>query len=239
MSEPLAGEGTRPAVILLHGALGTARSLDAIAERLAPQFDVHRFDLAGHGSAPPPTDSTFGMETFASQVAAHVEAHGLAPARLFGFSMGGYAALHLAATRPELVAKVVTLGTVLAWTPEVAAREGRQLDPAKIREKVPRFAAMLEERHGARWEALCADTKGMLESLGERPLLGPEAFGRIECPVRLMVGDRDATVSLEETVAAYRALKAGELEVLPGTAHAIEKVDAGRVAGALAGFFTT
>lgn len=227
----------RPSLILVHGALGTATTLEPLAGRLSEWFDVHRFDLAGHGSSPPPTDSTFGMETFAAQIAAHVETHRLAPARIFGYSMGGYAALHLAATRPELVAKVATFGTVLAWTPEIAAREGRQLDPAKIREKVPTFAALLEQRHGARWEALCADTKAMLVALGERPLLGPEVFARIGCPVRLMVGDRDATVTIDETLLAYRALPAGQLEVLPATGHPIERVDVERVARGLAGFF--
>jgi hypothetical protein len=39
-----------------------------------------------------------------------------------------------------------------------------------------------------------------------------------------MVGDRDAIVTLEETAAAARSLPAGELAVLPNTAHPFEQV---------------
>ena len=48
-----------------------------------------------------------------------------------------------------------------------------------------------------------------------------------------MVGDRDTTVSVEESAAAYRALPSGELMVLPRTQHPIERVDVYRLADVL------
>ncbi|MFN8423214.1 MAG: hypothetical protein U0470_07385 [Anaerolineae bacterium] len=54
--------------------------------------------------------------------------------------------------------------------------------------------------------------------------------------MRIAVGDRDATVTVEECVAAYRALPAGELEVLARTQHPLERVDVGRLAAAVAVF---
>jgi hypothetical protein len=41
-----------------------------------------------------------------------------------------------------------------------------------------------------------------------------------------MVGDRDATVSVEESAAVSRILPAGELAVLPRTAHPIDALSA-------------
>ena len=46
-------------------------------------------------------------------------------------------------------------------------------------------------------------------------------------PVRVMVGDRDATVSVEESAAVARILPAGELAVLPRTPHPIDGLSAG------------
>ena len=53
----------------------------------------------------------------------------------------------------------------------------------------------------------------------------------------MIVGDRDATVSVDESAAAYRALARGELTVLPRTAHPIEQVDGALLAEQLCAFF--
>ena len=50
------------------------------------------------------------------------------------------------------------------------------------------------------------------------------------------MGDRDTMVSIEETLDAYRALPAGELEVLPATPHPMERVDLHRLTLSLVGF---
>jgi esterase len=145
---------------------------------------------------------------------------------LFGYSMGGYVALHLAATRPDLVASVVTLGTKLAWSPEVAERELRQIDPVKIRSKVPRFAEVLEQRHAdaGGWEQVLARTGALMTAVGGAPAISDEMLARITAPVRLMVGDRDSVVTVEETLGAARRLQRGDLCVLPNTPHPLEQV---------------
>jgi pimeloyl-ACP methyl ester carboxylesterase len=63
----------------------------------------------------------------------------------------------------------------------------------------------------------------------------PVAAGlaRIHHRVRIMVGDRDDTVSVEESAAAFRQLPSGELMVLPRTPHPIEQVDVYRLADVL------
>jgi pimeloyl-ACP methyl ester carboxylesterase len=96
---------------------------------------------------------------------------------------------------------------------------------------VPRFADLLAARHGAdRWAAVLARTAALLEALGDRPPVTPATLATLACPVRLAVGDRDATVTLDETRDAVAALAHGELEVLPGTAHPFERAPLERVA---------
>jgi pimeloyl-ACP methyl ester carboxylesterase len=140
--------------------------------------------------------------------------------------MGGYVALRLAQRRPELMSKILTLGTKLDWSAEGAAREIRMLDADKIEAKVPAFAADLQRRHGAdRWKTVLAKTADLMVGLGQEPLLTPESVSTLATPVRYGIGDRDEMVTLEETMRFYRATPAAELTVLPGTRHPIEKVD--------------
>jgi pimeloyl-ACP methyl ester carboxylesterase len=225
-----------PPLVLLHGALGARDQLaplHAALGALAGQ-PVHAIELAGHGGTPataPDTDG-FRIERFADQLGDELDRLGASAAVLFGYSMGGYVALHLAASRPERVAAVITLGTKLAWSPEVAAREVARLDPAVLRAKVPRFADALAARHAGAggWEAVLARTAALLTTLGARPLLTTDVLATIACPVRVLVGDRDATLPVAECVDAVRALPRGELAVLPGTPHPLEQVDAQRLA---------
>jgi pimeloyl-ACP methyl ester carboxylesterase len=172
------------------------------------------------------------MDRLRDTLAAALDQWGADRAVLFGYSMGGYAALLLAHTQPARVAAVVTLGTKLDWTPATAARESGRLDPAVLQAKVPAFARTLAERHvgAGGWEAVLARTAALLTTLGAGAPLTPAALTEISCPVRILVGDRDATLPVAECVDAVRALPRGELGVLPGTPHPLEQVDAGRLA---------
>jgi len=231
---------TSPPLILLHGALGAAPQLAPLAALLAERLDrpVEPLELEGHGETPAHPDG-YSIERLAEQVVAWLDARGAARAALFGYSMGGYVALHLARVHPERVAAVATLGTKFRWDAATAAREAARLDPAAIRAKVPRFADALAARHAGAggWEAVLARTAALLRSLGERSLLTDATLAEVAQPVRVVVGDRDATVTVEESAGAYRALPNGELLVLPRTPHPLEQVDAGRLSAALADFF--
>ena len=117
-------------------------------------------------------------------------------------------------------------------------RESTQLDPGVIREKVPKFAAQLAARHVASgWEALLADTADMLRALGEAPLLGAREYQSITCPVRLCIGDRDATASVEDSREVQQLIAGAELEVLPRTPHPFERVSLDRLVFTIEEFF--
>jgi pimeloyl-ACP methyl ester carboxylesterase len=224
--------------ILLHGALGDARQLAPLVDRLASAGvpGITALELPGHGPTPL-TDGSFRIEGFAQAIANALDERGIAEADFFGYSMGGYVALHLAATAPARVRRVATLATKLAWTPEVAARESAMLDADVIRAKVPKFAAALEQRHTAiGWEVVLVHTVGLMRGLGDRPLLTPAVLSSIAQPVRIAVGDRDATVSIAESADAVKLLPQGELEVHPRTPHPFEKAPLDRLTRSLVDF---
>ena len=231
--------GASPPLLLLHGALATSAQFDTLRPLLAERFTMlPALDFAGHGATP--LDGEFGIAPFASQAEALLEravAEAGTPASLFGYSMGGYVALAVARRRPELVSRVATLGTKFAWSAESAAREVGMLDLAKLREKVPRFAEALERLHaGIGLEPLLGQTAAMMHALGAHPILDAPALASIAQPVRVMVGDRDATVGVDESLATVRALAAGELEVLPRTPHPLERAPLARLSFSLIEF---
>lgn len=213
-----------PDVILIHGALGAIDQLAPLAAQLASRVTVHRVELEGHGARS--SDLPYSTERFAANIRAFMAEKGIARASIFGYSMGGYVALCLAAESPDLVARVATLGTKLAWSAEVATKETARLHAPTIRAKVPRFADMLEQRHAGAggWELMLERTAAFMSSLGVKPVVDDAMLARIKQPVRLMVGDHDNVVTVEETRRAASALSAGELAVLPGTPHPIEQV---------------
>lgn len=212
-------------LLLIHGALGSATQFDKLARALNGAHTIHVVELEGHGSTPA-TEPQFSIETFVSNVRALITARSIGQTAIFGHSMGGYVALKLAVESPELVSSVITLGTKIDWTPEIALLETSRLDASKIRAKVPAFAVHMSKRHRGvpgGWELVLARTTALMTELGDRPLIDSTFLSQIRQPVRMMVGDRDAFVSVEETAAAVKSIPNGELAVLPNSPHPLEQ----------------
>jgi len=224
-------------LLLIHGALGAAPQVAPLADALRDTYDVHCVELRGHGDSPVAAGE-FRIEYFAQDVRELMAARSIERAAIFGYSMGGYVALYLAARSPELVTSVATLGTKLAWTPDAAARETSRLDAATIRAKVPKFAEVLERRHAGAtgWEGVLANTATLMRSLGDSPVVDAALLSNIPQRARLMVGDRDNVVSVDETLIAARTLASGDAAVLPSTPHPFEQVRIGLLAAMLRDF---
>jgi len=224
-----------PSLLLLHGALGTEAQFDQLVGRLDGARPLLRLTFEGHGSNRTP--GPFRIERFAAQVLGLLDRDGHSAVDCFGYSMGGYVGLELAGRAPGRIRRLMTLGTKLAWSPEAAAREALLLDPDGIRSKVPKFAAVLESRHGDRWPEVVLQTREMMEHGGRSGPFDVGFWASLGIPLRLAVGDRDQTVTVEETLAAARSSKTAELEVLPGTGHPFERVALDRLANSITEFF--
>lgn len=209
-------------LLLLHGAIGSSAQLKPIAAALTDR-EVHALDFSGHGGKP--INGVFSIERFAADVLDFLDANHVAQADFFGYSMGGYVALFLAHTHPRRVGRILTLATKFEWSPEIAAKEIKMLDPEKITEKIPAFAAELEKRHTPNdWKQVLSQTAELMTGLGHENRLPAHDLASIAQTVRLMIGDRDTMVTLEETISVYRLLPNASLAVLPMTPHPIEKI---------------
>ena len=151
--------------------------------------------------------------------------------------MGGYVGLYLGRHYPEKVEKLFTLATKLNWTPEGAAKESAMLNPELIKQKVPKYAHMLNQLHGDNWGKLLNSTAKMMIVLGNDPALKPEDFSQIKTPVLMAVGDKDSMVTMEETIGVYRLFQTAAMMVFPFTPHPIDKVDSEELAHQIRKYF--
>ncbi len=218
-------------LILLHGALGAANLLNPLRQALSEQYQVHTFNFSGHGGKPLPAEG-LSIDLFAGELLQYMQTHNLQGAPVFGYSMGGYVALHLLKSHPGIMGKVITLATKFHWDPQTAERECSLLQWEKIEAKLPQFAQALAERHApVNWKDLMGATAAMLRAMGTNAPLKPEDYADMNTPVLLLLGDRDKMVSLEETLAVYRSLPKAFMGMLPGTPHALEQVNPVLLAG--------
>jgi pimeloyl-ACP methyl ester carboxylesterase len=101
-------QGSGEPLLILHGLFGSAANWGRIARELARDHRVIVADLRNHGRSPHADEMTY--EAMAADVAALIER--LSPERpltLIGHSMGGKAAMRLALTRPQLLARLVVV----------------------------------------------------------------------------------------------------------------------------------
>jgi pimeloyl-ACP methyl ester carboxylesterase len=99
--------GSGPPVLVLHGLLGQGRNWQAIAKRLQGRFELHLLDLRNHGASP--WSAVMDYPALAADLAAYLDARGLAEAALVGHSMGGKAAMALALTSPQRVKRLAVI----------------------------------------------------------------------------------------------------------------------------------
>lgn len=109
-------------LVMLHGWGLNGAVFDRLAAQLAPQFDVLQLDLPGHGrSTADVAVLERGIDALAAQLATEVDGNWPAdgvPLHLLGWSLGGMAALALAAAAPRRFRRL----TLLASTPCFVAR---------------------------------------------------------------------------------------------------------------------
>ncbi|MEO1517466.1 MAG: alpha/beta hydrolase [Bacteroidota bacterium] len=211
-------------LILLHGALGSQAQMQDFKACLQDDFAVYDLNFEGHGGRK--SEAKFSIERFAQNILALMAEKSIDQSHLFGYSMGGYVALYLAKTQPERVGRIATYATKFHWTPEVAAKEVKMLNPEIIEQKVPRFAQQLAQTHQPTdWKEVLHKTAGMMQELGEGKGLQEQDLQQISHRVLINVGDQDKMVGMEESKTAAQALPNGAWNILKDFVHPFDRID--------------
>lgn len=109
-------------LLAIHGLTGHGRRWETLADTYLPDIAIAAPDLLGHGRSS--WSAPWTMDANAAAMAALVEASAAGPVVVVAHSFGGAIALHLAASRPDLVSALVLLDPAVGldggWMREIA-----------------------------------------------------------------------------------------------------------------------
>jgi pimeloyl-ACP methyl ester carboxylesterase len=214
-------------LIVLHGAYMNIPSMGAIVPKLAATHKVYALELQGHGRTND-VDRPITYANLADDVAAFMDAVGLAKADVFGYSMGAEAGLQLAIRHPSKVNKLVAASAaydVRGWQPEFQAA-------------IPQMTveAIVSMPFAAEYRQLAPNPEGFpalvekLIALEKQPMAWEAEVKKVKAPVLIIAGDADV-MTLDHSIALFRLLGGGvmgdmgkplaasRLAVLPATSH--------------------
>lgn len=205
---------------------------------LACHFRVIAPDTRGSGRTVHP-GGPIPATLLADDVAALVDALQLDRPLVCGFSDGAETATLVGIRHPATVRAIVNFGgydlfnpdprapaiamtrQMLGGSPDATAADP-ELMANQIEELRPMFELMRLDHDGAQgvghWKTVIART---FERITQPHGYTFADLAAIAVPTLIMVGDRDPFCTVEDGTAAYRALPAGELAVLPGSGHLI------------------
>lgn len=218
----------KPALIILHGALGSKDQFISWTESLSGKFTCYTPEFTGHGASSG-EEVEFSIERFSEELIGFIHQNDLVSPAVLGYSMGGYVALSTALHQPGALGKIMTLATKFEWTPDSAKKEAGYLDPVLMQQKVPQLAQQLAQRHGTNWQKVVERTAHMMLKLGNAPPVTEQTISLIQNELRLCVGDKDKMVGINETQRMYLHAKKASFCVMPQTAHLPETMDLKRI----------
>lgn len=226
-------------LVLVHGvgARGDrwSRNIDVLA---AAGWNVHAFDLPGHGLAAKGDGPDYTVPGYARFVDGFLDLIGAETAVLVGTSLGGHTVATVTCDQPERVRALVLVGSIglIPWGPERrASTRARLRDTSRpsIEDKL-RMLVHDQELVTDDWlreEFLINNSPGAAESFAaiadyiadhiDDDVVGTRLAGLQDGPPVLLVwGQQERAVPLETGEAAHRLIPGSELAVIGSASHA-------------------
>lgn len=224
------GPADAPVLILANSLGSTLEMWDPQVAELTRHFRVVRYDLRGHGASPTPP-SPYSIGDLGADVVALMDDLNVQRAHLVGSSIGGMAALWVAANAPDRVDHLVAIGTSArlgpphVWTDrartvlaggmgEVAESVVERWYTASFAEQHPKVVAQMREMVGSAdpsgYAGCCLAIAGMDQT---------DTLGAITAPTLVVVGANDPSTPPEHAERLLAGIADCRLVVLPDAAH--------------------
>ncbi|GAA4361977.1 alpha/beta fold hydrolase [Actinomadura verrucosospora] len=217
-------------VVLLHGGLTDGRCFTGNLDGLADTFEIYLPDRRGHGRTPD-APGPITMELMARDTIAFLERVVGGPARLVGYSAGGTVALWVAMRRPDLVERLVLISTACDLDGLIFKPSADGETPAAL---VDAYAEVSPDGR----DHFPVVLGKIAHAAATEPRLDPAELRAVTARTLVLSGDDDL-VTLDHTVALYRALPTAELAVLPNASHLLLMEHAEAVRAMVLAFLTT
>ncbi len=197
------------AVVMAHGLTGDRHEngyFDRVAEELNSEgFTVMNIDFSGRGLTPGKLTIENGVDDLVNAIE-YIRDLGNSRVGLYGYSMGGLISLRTA-SRKEVDAMFLTSPVTASFDLPGGLLTDILL---KLFDEVPKVELGMERK--LNWigqeladEFLAVDQEELLSGLGT--------------PVKIVHGDRDLIVDVENSRDAERYLEDGEVEIIEGMGH--------------------
>jgi non-heme chloroperoxidase len=234
-------------VLLLHGVTDSWRSFETVLPHLPASIRAFAITQRGHGGSSKP-DGGYAYADFAADIAAFLDARGLASATIVGHSMGGLVAQRVAYAYPARVRGLVLLGTFAGLKGHAGVQAMWDDALANLTDPVdPAFAREFQESTLAR--PLPPGQLDMFvgESLQVPARVWRAAFrgfldndvttgGRITAPALVVWADQDAFADRSERDRLAASIPGATVIDYAGHGHAMHWEDPARVAADIVRF---
>ena len=111
----LEGPEGAPVLVMVHGFGFSLETWDDWAEALAADYRVIRMDLPGHALTGPDPQRRYSVPETVEFVASLLDQLAVEEATIIGNSLGGLVSWRLAASRPDLVGRLVLIAPGAIW----------------------------------------------------------------------------------------------------------------------------
>jgi pimeloyl-ACP methyl ester carboxylesterase len=219
----VAGDG--PPALLLHGWGGEGASLHPLAAHLAQRYRTITPDLPGFGGTePPPAD--WGVPDYADWALQLLAKVGAERALFVGHSFGGRISIWLAATRPEVVDRLVLIDSAGIRPERTSAQQAATLvsKAGRAASGVPLLGSFAERLRG-RWHravgaedyANAGGLRGTFVRVVNHDLR--DLLPRVAAPTLLLWGADDDATPVEDGRLMEQLIPGARLKVFPNAGH--------------------
>jgi 3-oxoadipate enol-lactonase len=225
-------QGEGPWVVMSHSLACTSAMWDEQAQALKSKHKVLRFDTRGHGGSDAPAEA-YTLDMLADDLHGVLSKLGVTNPHFVGLSMGGMIGMTYALKYPRAFKSLVLCDTSSRVPPDAKPVWEERIKIATEQGMEPLVEPTLKrwftEPFLAKRSSVVDRVAGMIRSTPPSGYAGcchaipqvnlTDKLGAIQCPVQVIVGDKDIGTPVAMSEAIHRAIPSSELVIIPDASH--------------------
>lgn len=223
--------GTGQDMILIHGIFASKEIMNPLFDYYKESYHVISYDVRGHGRSDKP--DKFDLDDYADDLKELINVLDLHKPIVIGLSMGSYIALRTAEKYPEILSRIILLGTRgqgKISLMQKATRENGGNDEFDLKEMgrlisrrvyapdtTPQDIANFYKGNRSDVELTNEERKNVYASLSHYDMVSDA--DKVQIPVLILVGEYDGINPPEESIKVNKMLPTSKLVIIEGAGH--------------------